>query len=111
MNEFTDLLQSSPPVALALALNVVGLALKKAPVPNWIIPLVLPVLGALLYPFIAEAGKVNFECRNPDVLLGVHGAMIGAGSVGINQMLRQFLGRKEAEEEQPKPKGSSNETV
>lgn len=105
MNEITDLLQSSPPVALALVLNVVGLALKKTPLPNWIIPVALPVLGALLYPYIAETGKVNFECRNPEILLGVYGALIGSGSVGLNQMLRQFLGRKEADEEKPSTEG------
>lgn len=106
MNELTDLLQSSPPMALALALNVVGLCLKKTPAPNWVIPLVLPVIGALVYPQIAEPGKVNFECRNPAVLLGIYGFVIGSGSVGLNQMVRQFLGRKDASEEKPTNKGS-----
>lgn len=94
MNELTELLQSSPPIALALALNAIGLALKKSPVACWLIPFILPALGAGIYPFIAEAGKVNFECRNPDMLLAIYGFVIGSGSVGINQMLRQFLDRR-----------------
>lgn len=100
MEQLTDLIQSSPPVALALALNVVGIGLKRTAIPNWIIPLALPVIGAVVYPMIAEPGKVNFECRNPAVLLGVYGFVIGSGSVGLNQMLRQFLGRNDSEEKQ-----------
>lgn len=94
MNELTELLQSSPPIALALALNAVGLALKRSPIACWLIPFILPILGAAAYPFIAEPGKVNFECRNPDLLLAIYGFVIGSGSVGINQMLRQFLDRR-----------------
>lgn len=94
MNGLTELLQASPPIALAIALNFLGLALKKSPLANWMIPLVLPIAGAVVYPFIAEPAKINFECKNPMLLMGVYGFAIGAGSVGINQMLRQFLGRK-----------------
>lgn len=94
MNELTELLQASPPVALAIALNFLGLGLKKSPVANWLIPLLLPAVGAAVYPFIADAGKINFECRNPMALMAVYGFAIGSASVGLNQMLRQFLGRK-----------------
>ena len=99
MMELTDILQASPPLALAVALNVVGEALKRSPVPNWMLPLILPLLGALAYPFIAEAGKVNYEVARPDVLLGIYGFCIGAASVGLNQMFRQFLGRRGADAE------------
>jgi hypothetical protein len=94
MNELTDILQASPPIALAIALNLLGLAWKKMPVANWMIPIVLPLIGAVVFPFIAERGKINFECQNPAILLGVYGFAIGAASVGLNQMLRQFIGRK-----------------
>lgn len=109
MNELTELLQASPPIALALALNVLGVALKKSPLPNWVIPTVLPVIGAFAYPFIAETGKVGFTVRNPDVLLGVYGFVIGSASVGLNQIFRQFLGRltegpEEKKTETPKDK-------
>lgn len=94
MSEITDIMQASPPIALAIALNLLGLALKNSPIQNWMIPLLLPVIGSAAYPFIAERGKVNFECANPVVLLAIYGFVIGAGSVGFNQMLRQFLDRK-----------------
>lgn len=94
MNELTEILQASPPIALAVALNLLGLALKKSPIADWLIPLLLPAIGAGVYPFIAEAGKINFECKNPMLLMGVYGFAIGAGSVGLNQMLRQLIGLK-----------------
>lgn len=91
--ELVDFSQLSPPIALALALNLLGMALKRSPMPSWGIPTVLPLLGGVAYPFIAETGKVSFECRNPDVLLAIYGVVIGAGAVGLNQAVRQFLGR------------------
>ena len=93
--DVVDFSQLSPPIALALALNLLGLGLKRSPAPSWLIPMILPLLGGAAYPFIAETGKVSFECRNPDVLLVIYGVVIGAGSVGLNQAVKQFLGRKE----------------
>jgi prepilin signal peptidase PulO-like enzyme (type II secretory pathway) len=115
MNELTTLLQSSPPIALAIGLNLLGLALKTSPIKNWLIPILLPVMGAAVYPFISEQGAINFQVKNPDALQAVYGFVIGAGSVGLNQMLRQFTGRKdengdtqfikktETTKEEPKP--------
>lgn len=94
MNELTELLQASPPIALAIALNFLGLGLKKSPLADWLIPLLLPAIGAAVYPFIADAGKINFECKNPMALMAVYGFAIGAGSVGLHQALRQFTGRR-----------------
>jgi hypothetical protein len=94
MNDLLDFLSVSPPIALAAALNGLGLALKKSPVPNWLIPLLLPIIGAAVYPFLAEPGKVNFECNNPAMLHGIYGFIIGSASVGLNQMFRQFNGRR-----------------
>lgn len=94
VEDIFDILQASPPVALAVGLNVLGYILKKSPVANWMIPIILSLLGALVFPYISDVGKINFQCRQPMVLLGVYGFCIGAGSVGLNQMARQFLGRK-----------------
>lgn len=95
MNETIDqILQMSPPVALCIVLNVIGFLLKKAPnVANWVIPFVLVVLGTILYPLIADAGKVGFACKNPMIVLALYGFLIGAASVGLNQFTRQIMGR------------------
>lgn len=90
MDLLNQALQLSPPFALALGLNLVGLFMKKSPIPNWTIPLSLIIMGAGSYPFIAEPGKVNYECKNPDILNAIYGACIGGLSVGMNQVFRQF---------------------
>lgn len=94
MSDIMEFIQASPPIALAVALNFLGLGLKKSPIADWLIPLLLPAVGAAVYPFIAEAGRINFECKNPMALMAVYGFAIGAGSVGLHQALRQFIGRK-----------------
>jgi hypothetical protein len=91
-----EIVQLSPPIALALGLNIVGAAIKKIGRLDSAIPLVLISLGAVIYPFISEMGKVDYECRNPMVLLGIYGALIGSASVGLNQMFRQFLATKDS---------------
>lgn len=109
MNDIQELLKLSPPVILVLGLNFLGLGLKKSPMPNWTIPIILSLTGLVVYPHIAETGSVGFEVRNPDVLLAVYGFALGAASVGLNQVFRQIFGRfmDGAEEkkvaEQPKP--------
>lgn len=108
MNELEELLKLSPPVILVLSLNILGVGLKKSPIPNWTIPIVLSLVGLFVYPYIAETGSVGFEVRNPDVLLAVYGFALGAASVGLNQVFRQIFGRliegpDEKKTEQPKP--------
>jgi hypothetical protein len=91
MEEFKNIIQLSPPLALALALNVVGMAIKQTKLPDWTIVWVLPALGALIYPWIAVNTPTLELVRHPVVLNGIYGALIGAGSIGLNQLLRQTL--------------------
>ena len=88
----SDILEYSPPVALAIALNLLGLALKKSPVANWLIPLLLPFIGMGVYPFISL--PMHYQVPNPTVLMAVYGFCIGAGSVGLNQAIKQVIGAK-----------------
>lgn len=93
METLTDILQLSPPLALALLLNLVGFGLKKSKLPDWTIPLILIGIGAGTFPFIAETAKVSYQCHNPSILMAIYGGCIGGLSVGLNQALRQFMGR------------------
>lgn len=95
MSELSQLSELSPPILLALALNLLGAFLKKSPIQDWLIPFVLIVAGAIVYPTIAEVGKVSFDVSNPVMFNAVIGAVIGGASVGINQAFRQFITRKE----------------
>jgi hypothetical protein len=94
MELLTKATELSPPVLLAVVLNALGFALKKSPMPDWVIPLFLPTLGAAAFPFIAEVGKVSYQVQNPIVFNCIIGAALGFGAVGINQAFRQFLDRK-----------------
>lgn len=85
-----ELLEVAPPVVLAVALNILGLVLKKSPIANWLIPILLPVTGAVVYPFISM--PIHYQVPSPTVLMCVYGFIIGSGSVGLNQLFRQFTG-------------------
>ena len=95
MELINDLLQLSPPIALALALNLVGMALKKSPVANWLIPWALIALGAIVFPWISDYSKINFQCRNPMVLNSIYGATIGGLAVGLHGGIRSFLEQRQ----------------
>jgi hypothetical protein len=69
---------------LLIVLNGLGLAIKKVPqLPDWSIPFVLAVAGAVGH------------CAIESVWTGanaVQGIAIGLASVGLNQMFRQGVG-------------------
>lgn len=84
------LFELAPPVVLLLALNVVGLAVKKSPVPDWLIVWILPLLGGVAYPFIAGwNGATATAVAHPEVLNVLYGVAIGGAAVWGNQLLRQ----------------------
>jgi len=91
-----DILEMAPPVAMALCLNIVGMALKKSPVANWLIPWILIALGAVVFPFVSDYSKINFQCKNPMVLNAIYGAAIGGLSVGLHQGVKGFLARNQS---------------
>lgn len=88
----------SVPVALLAALNVVGYVLSKLPenkIPNWTIPFILPLLGAILYPLVGSYTEVAKAAKVPWLVMSFYGIGIGGAAVGANQALRQWLGRNE----------------
>ena len=89
----------SPPVLLMLFLNLVGYGLNKNPyVENKFIPVILFILGGILYPFI---GILDATQRHPHVHLGIIGMIIGGAAVGANQILRQFKTSNNENENKP----------
>ena len=93
MTSIQELLSASPAVVLAFVLTFIGYALKQAPkFPNWLIPFALPVIGAAVFYFVGEISQ-SVEVRNAGVARLLYGFGIGCGSVGLNQMLRQWQGR------------------
>ena len=89
--EFIEIiLQSSPPVLLAISINLVIFFLKKSPVADWTLPFIAMALGAILYPLIAEVRELPHNVKSPVIHSAVIGLAIGGFSVAINQGWRQW---------------------
>ena len=87
----SDIIDLSPPVALALMLNLVGMAMKRSPIADWVIPWVMMGLGSLVYGMVASTADIGYDVRYPQLLNFIHGACIGGASVGLHQTVKQFI--------------------
>lgn len=93
MIDLKEILELSPPVALLVGLMLLGFYLKRSPFPSWVIPIALAALGAVVYPLIAEVGKVSFHVANPAILNAVFGLLIGFAASGLQGQFRNILER------------------
>jgi len=98
MNEELNVLTKLAPVPLlVVALNVLALGFKRVPaLPNWLIPVVLPGIGALIYPFIGEMVPITGidKLQYPWVFYGLIGLVCGGVAVWGHQLVTQILQRK-----------------
>jgi hypothetical protein len=96
MNEaINTLLQASPPLALALAINLLVFFLKKAKrFPDDYLPVAAMFIGAMAYPWIADVTNAVPSVKSPFLYNTVIGAAIGGLSVAFNQQFRQLFGLK-----------------
>lgn len=88
------IIQLSPPALVTIALIGIGWVIRQSAIANQFIPLILLVLGAVIYPMVAEVGKVSYHVTYPLALNALIGACLGLGAVGANQLYRQLLDRK-----------------
>lgn len=86
--------QLSPPALLAVALYGLGFVLKKSPMPDWLIPFVLPCVGAIVFPFISDTSSIGYAVKSPTTWSVISGFVIGMGSTWINEATKQFANRK-----------------
>lgn len=101
MNEIENILKMSPPFLLALVLTGFGKVLKATPrIPDWSIPYILPIIGAVIYPWVADAAMLTAKVSHPTVLNALYGVGIGGWAVGLNQAFRQWPGRKATNEQE-----------
>lgn len=91
--DIKDLLELSPPVALLVALLMLGFYLKRSPFPSWAIPLTNGAIGAGIYPFVAEMSKVSFQVKNPMVFNALLGLVVGLASSGLQTQFKGILER------------------
>jgi len=91
-NIIGGLLDASPPFLLGFALWFLGEIMRRVPsVQNWCIPFVLAFLGAVIYPMVAEVGKISYTVRVPWMLNALIGFGIGGGAVMADQMKKQWV--------------------
>lgn len=88
------LYELSPHLMLVLFINFVLWGLKLAPgVPNWTLPFIAMSIGTILYPSVAEVGKMSYNVHSPQMFLHLFGAALGGMSVCLNQIFRQMMKR------------------
>lgn len=83
--DFTELLSLSPHALLGLALMMLGVALKRSPLPDWLIPFIIMGVGAAVYPLLVSTGSIGYRV--------VTGFVIGATTVGLHQLKSQISNR------------------
>lgn len=89
MNDLTSITGATPAVALMIVLNGLGFILKAIPqIPNKLIPLVLFLLGAAVYPTI---GNYHAATHTPWPLMSVYGAGIALAAIGLFESGRTLL--------------------
>ena len=102
MNDALDfILDAKPPMLLAIGLTVLALGIKKSPLPDWLIPILMLVAGAVAYPFIAETGKVSFQVRSPALFNALIGLCIGGASQALQDKICGWIFKPPAS---PQPK-------
>lgn len=77
---------------LLLALLFLGMLIKKSPLPNWTIPWLLAIVGAIVYPLIASPTNMDPSFREGAEVkvLALYGFLLGIGTVVFHRWVRQF---------------------
>lgn len=80
---------------LVLLLNVIGLALKKAPfIRNEWIPCIVLTLGTVLYPLLVSPTlEQHQQFRHPLLVLVIYGFLLGAMALVLHRMLLKKFGK------------------
>lgn len=86
------LLDLKPPVLLMLALYIVGRIIKSIPrIENWVILLVLPTIGAIVYPWVGERSEIIKAMKIPTLGMAMFGLGIGWCATGAYEALSRLL--------------------
>lgn len=100
MNELIESIRDpnslSAPLVVILVCNILGIALKKSPLANWMIPFILLGAGTISYFFIGDPTAVYPAVSRGKML--VWGFLYAGGAVFGHQLLNEWINR-------PKHKG------
>lgn len=89
-----SILKMSPPVALMAGLNALMYYLRRTPhVPNWLVPWLIMLLGAVIYPTITQRHEMLFTVPYPIVAQAITGLLIGFAAIGSHRLFEQTMWR------------------
>lgn len=105
----------SPPVALMVGLNAVMYYMRRTPkIPNWMVPWLIMLLGAITYPAITHRQEMIFTVPYPIVAQAITGLLIGFAAIGSHRLFEQTMWRfgyeKNGNASEHKTSGESKET-
>lgn len=110
MEAITDVLKWSPPVLLVLALNILGMGLKNlTPISNKFIPLLLPLVGAVVYTGLGEAVPLPYIAKlsHPWIVYSIIGFIAGGVAVWGHQLIVNLKGTTAAPSEAEPPESKA----
>lgn len=81
----------SAPVTIILVCNILGVALKKSPLANWMIPFILLGVGTISYFFIGDPNAVYPAVSKGKMV--VWGFLYAGGAVYGHQLLNNWIDR------------------
>lgn len=81
------------PILVGGTAYLIGMALKKSPVADWLIPWILLALGGVVYPFVAADGNIDPSITHPWVRESMFGVAYSGLAVFGDQLIQQFKNR------------------
>ena len=89
-----QLLDVSPPVAMALSLSCLyAFAVSYTRINKLLLDLLVIVGASALFPQLADPGKVGFAVHNPVLAEIVTGSLIGCAAIIVNPAFRRLLAK------------------
>jgi hypothetical protein len=98
--DYEKFLTNLGPLGLTFAAVIaLGYVIRVIPaIQNKFIPALAPCFGALILPLIAPTGFLGVEWRNPTVVLGLYGMIVGVAAWAAHALvisrIEDFLGAK-----------------
>lgn len=94
INLVAELLQLSPPMMLSVVLFVIGWYLKKSRLMSWMIPPILGLAGALIWPLFAQPMHLDYEVKNWFALHAIYGLALGAVPTFVWETFQEWRNRE-----------------
>jgi hypothetical protein len=88
------LFELSPPMLMMVCISLLLRVLKMSKIvqrEDWILGLVAMTIGGVVYPQIAEIGKLSYNVRYPLMILVMFGVAMGGLTVALHDTIWRFI--------------------